>query len=797
MSIRSSIATIALCSLMLSGCDTAHGQSRAAMAALRDRFDLDDVHRMARTMYADQLRAGGSHADAYAQYAKLADLFPGNARALAALAEMSVVAGRWADAERYTQAALGIDPAHVPARIVRLVLDYTRAVNAGDGAELSKVAERIPELRAAKPDDMLLRRMAISEGLRRHDLAGVIEELNIAILQSPEDRSLHALRLSVHMQADDIDAVQAEIASLTEHFPDDPGMTQSVVAWYEERGAFDLAEDYLRQRANARRDDQAALGALLRFLVERRGLDAALRELDNRIETEGSTSFLQAALASIQFDYGHHDDGLRALRAAVAAAGPDEDVITLKLALAHMLKATGHDAEMLAEVQDILAREPQETEALKLKAGWLIADDQTGEAIGILHGAIGIAPQDPEVMTLLSEAHSRDGDRDRARQMLSLAARASGLAPAETLRYARYLSTEGDGLAAESVLIAALRRAHGDIALLDELGRVYIEMKDWPRARDVARALDRSDEDRARALSVPIWTAVHAAEGPEGAVLTYLDTLSRAAADSSSVQLAIVKAYLDAGQPGGALRIADRLLQAEPGNTQLLFVSAMARERAGQLAAAASGYRAIIESGQANPEVWTGLARVLTLLPGRLDEAAAVLDRALGAFPGNPALLWIRAGVHESRQEYDSAIRIYELLYALDGYSMTAANNLASLLSNRRAEDPDSLARARVVARRLRGSPEPRDRSTYGWVAYLSGNYETAREVFEDAAASLGSDPLVRYHLALTYEALGQIREAREQYEMLAGIVAPNDTREFVLKARAFLDADKQPGLIE
>ena len=53
----------------------------------------------------------------------------------------------------------------------------------------------------------------------------------------------------------------------------------------------------------------------------------------------------------------------------------------------------------------------------------------------------------------------------------------------------------------------------------------------------------------------------------------------------------------------------------------------------------------------------------------------------------------------------------------------------------------------------------------------------------------LGGDPQVRYHLAMTYEALGQIREAREQYMIVSEIVAPDDTRDFAVKTRAFLDS--------
>ncbi len=805
MSIRSAFLLATASAFLLVACDSSEekaekhfraalelvqsGDIERAMVEFRNVFDLNETHRAARISYAELLRANGRTADAYAQYLQLNEQAPEDMETLTALSEMAVEAGRMDDAERFSAAALKIDPANIPVRIARVMLDYTHAMANGDSEAMNAAMERVPVLRVARPDDITLRRVVITELLRRQELDGALAELDLAISQSPQDRSLYALRLAIHMQRNDVAAVDTELATLTRTFPDDPGVTAAVVEWYEARGATDRAETYLRERADARREDSATLGELLRFLVEKRGLDVAMAEIDRRLAEDGQTTFLRAAMASLQFDFGRHDEAVRDLRAAIAAAGPQEDVITYKLALAQMLNVTGDRDGMQAVVSEILEADPGETEALKLQGGWLIGEDKTGEAIAVLGRALDLAPQDAGVMTLLSDAYARDGERDLARQYLATAARASGAAPEESLRYARFLIEEGDQLAAESVLISALKRSHAHPDLLQLLGEVYVALEDWLRAEDVAKAIESEGTADARLRAMPVRMALFQARGQDKAAVAYVETMASDGAGGRLAQIAVIQSQLDSGQIAAAIETADGLLAKSPDDTELRFIAALAREKSGDLSAAAEAYQALVDDGRADPQTWAGLARVLILSPGRLGDAAGVLDQALAAHPGHPGLLWARASVHEHMSEYDQAIAIYEELYGRDSSSAIAANNLASLLSIHRADDPESLARARVVARRLRGSTEAAFQDTYGWIAYLSGDYETARKELESAVGVLGSDPQVRYHLAMTYQALGQIREAREQYEIVAEIVAPNDTRDFVKESRAFLES--------
>ena len=97
------------------------------------------------------------------------------------------------------------------------------------------------------------------------------------------------------------------------------------------------------------------------------------------------------------------------------------------------------------------------------------------------------------------------------------------------------------------------------------------------------------------------------------------------------------------------------------------------------------------------------------------------------------------------------------------------ANNLASLLTTQRA-DPGSLERAHAIARRLRGSQVPQFQDTYGWILHRRGDSAQAIVFLAPAAAALGDNALVQFHLGEALLATGRKAEARAQFERVLAL---------------------------
>ena len=90
-----------------------------------------------------------------------------------------------------------------------------------------------------------------------------------------------------------------------------------------------------------------------------------------------------------------------------------------------------------------------------------------------------------------------------------------------------------------------------------------------------------------------------------------------------------------------------------------------------------------------------------------------------------------------------------------DPGSMIVANNLASLLSEHHP-DKASIDRAYSLAAILRKSEIPSFKDTLGWIDYLRGDYKSATNLLEQAAAGLPNRAMVQYHLGMSYLGTGQ-----------------------------------------
>lgn len=790
---------------LLAGCDTAEeraerhfqsglellqaGDVERALVEFRNVFKLNGSHREARLAYAKVERDRGNLQAAYGQYLRVVEQYPDDFEALLALAEIASQGGEWQEADRHAAAALALQPDNVDVQIVRAVADYGLAKEKATGADTAPIVERVRKLRAERPENLLLFGVLIDDAVLQQDYPAALANIDDALKIAPKDRGLYALRLSVLAAQNDDAGVEAGLRDMAALFPGDPAIGDALIRWYVGRNEIDKAETFLRERAGA--PDAAASDAaaqvqtleLIRFLAEYRGADAAIAELDARIAAGQGLLAYRSTRAGLRFDLGLREEAIAEMEEILAGAPPGDDARKVRIGLARMLIATGNDVGARALVEEVLAEDSGNVEGLKLKANWLILGDEVGEAINVLRRALDDHPDDASIMSLMALAYERDGNGPLMREMMSLAVEASGRAPAESLRYAQVLMGDRNFGAAESVLIDSLRLAPGTPELLLALGQVYLEMQDWPRASDVARALDEIGSEETKTASAAIQASILEGQQRTDEAITYLRTLAEKGEGGLAPRIAIIRAHLSNGQNDEARAYAAALLEESPEDPSLRFINASVLAATGEAAQAEATFRDLVAEDPARTEVWMSLFRILAADPARRDEAGAALDTALAAVPDNPELLWAKAGFLEQAGDLDGAIGIYEALYARDSTNTIIANNLASLLSTHRT-DEQSLARAEVIARRLRDSDIAAFQDTYGWIAFRRGNVGEALPVLEKAAEVLTDDPQVQYHLARAYLASGRDADALAQFQRVIDLAGDGDTRPFVTESR-------------
>lgn len=792
-------ATISL----LSACDTAEeraeryfqsgmeylqaGEVDRALVEFRNVFKLNGEHREARLAYAQAERDRGNLREAYSQYLRLIEQYPNDPVGLKALAELSVDNGQWDEAERYVTAALKLSPDDLSLQATQLLTQYGRAVEQADASRIVAIVKQAQDLKSRLPDSLTLYKVIIDDLIRSQSLDSALTELNAAIKIAPKEKILYAQRLSVNAAMGDNAAVEAGLIEMVQTFPDAPEMPEALLRWYLAQKDLDKAEAYLRSRVDPASDDTTPRVALIQFLGQYRGAEAALKELDAAIEAGKTTSIFRSARAGFHFDQGDRDGAIAEMEEILADVPDADDARIIKVALARMQVGNGNSVAARALVEEVLAEDSGNVEAIKLKATWLILGDEAPEAVTLLRDAVDQNPRDASLMTLMAQAYEREGNRDLMRDMLAQAVQASGRAPQESLRYAQLLAAEDKLLLAEGVLIDALRIAPGDPALLVPLGQLYVQLQDWPRADAVAKDLESLQEPGLATDIGAIRAAILNGQQKADDALSYLQTLASGEGAQLDAKIAVLRNHMENGRTAEALAYSAVLLAENPDNLDLKYIHAAVQATAGNEVAAEAGYREVLEADPARPSVWMALFRGVYSDPARKADAEAILDQALLAVPASGELRWAKAGMLEAAGDIDGAIAVYETLYQENSANPIVANNLASLLSNYRT-DPDSLKRAEVIARRLRGSNIPPYQDTFGWIAYQNGDFRSAVAELEMAAAGLPKDPVVQYHYGMALAAMGDSEKAKQQLEAALALLPADDSSDLAISARKELE---------
>lgn len=744
------------------------GDVDRALVEFRNVFNHDGFHREARATYARVLREQGDAPGAYSQLLRLVEQYPEDVDARATLAELALVFGNWDEARRHGDKAIELAPDRIDIRAIATVLAYRDAALDRDMPARREAADAAQSVLGEDPDQIVARQVLIDMALTDQDYEAALNQVELALETDPDRLDFHKLKADLLQRLGEVAATGEQLRVMYERFPEEEEVGEALIRWYLAQRDFDGAIAFLRDRAGA--DDAAPEGHLpvINLLGTAKGPEAARAEVERLIAANEGTEnarYYTGVLAAMDFDAGRRSEAITAIESALQGAEPSDRIRHLKVMLARMLAATGDPVGARARIEEVLEEDATNVAALKMRAAALIREDRPGQAIIDLRAALDQAPRDTEVLTLMADAHLRDGSPQLAQERLALAVQVSSNAPAESLRYARFLLGQDRTALAETVLIDARTASPANLEVLALLGEVFLRNENWPQVQSVIDDLRRIEGPQAADLARDMQAAVLMGQNRiEDSLSLLRDQVGEAEGERDlAAVVQILRAQVQAGQLEEARAYLDETMAEMPDSLPLQVVSANLRALAGDLETAEAEYRAVIE---AHPDTEPAVLQLYALLEatGRRDEADAVIDAALEVLPDSRQLMLLDAVGAERAGDADAAIAIYEDIYAADTNDVVIANNLASMLTMHR-DSPEDIERAYVIARRLNGSDVPAFRDTIGWIRYLRGETKAAIEDLEFAAAGLPEDPTVALHLGLAYAKDGQKEKAREALE--------------------------------
>ncbi|MET1414863.1 tetratricopeptide repeat protein [Roseibium sp. HPY-6] len=628
--------------------------------------------------------------------------------------------------------------------------------------EAEKIAKKAFSLDPTASDALIV---LASARMLAKDPEGALQYLNQAPADSDKHVGLQVLRMSVLEALDDQDGIEDLFENLVETFPDTPQFSQAWVRWYLSQDREDDAERVVRKFAADRFENNEAQLALVSFLISRRGPDVGRAELDSIIKQRNEQNIdsfeIRLALGELMYNTGEVSEGIEVIESVVADTSDEQQKNQARLMLATMLGRSNDMAQAEELINEVLENDTKNVEALRLRSRIKITRNDNAGAVDDILLALNEAPEDARLRTMLASAYERDGASILAEEQFARALALADNAPEVGLPMVQFLLRHGKAEQSLRVLEALRERNPTNRQVLTLLAQQRLARRDFVGAQEISDTL-RQIENGSSETADKIAAAALGGLDRHDESIALLQNSSAATNDDEALLPDLIRAYVQAGRQDAAEEHLNSVLTETPENTLakvLLGSVYLSQNRSQDAEAQFLSAAAESESVLGN----TSLAQYY-LATRKFDEAEGTIRDGLEKQNDNMTLRLMLTTVLQQMQRFDEAIDEYEIMFASDPESTIVANDLASLLSERRGDEA-SLDRAFEIAQRFRSSEVPQYMDTLGWVYYLRGEHSSALPLLRNASQKLPNMGLVQFHYGMALAALNQKDQAINSLE--------------------------------
>jgi tetratricopeptide (TPR) repeat protein len=627
--------------------------------------------------------------------------------------------------------------------------------------DLAAALASFEEAAAIDPDNaeaIILRAASYAEDDVEKALAildGGIQRLSIE-----KAKPLREIRQLVLIQDGRLDDAEAGWRSLMNDFPDEPRFQQELARYYAAEGRMDDADAVLR--AVAERDPTQVSPRLTyaAFLATQRDVGEAEATLKAFIEETPDAYELRLGLAELYEATGRPDDA-RATYEELGRLDPrGASGLQARNRLAALLVQSGEMAVARERIEGILRDVSDNPQALLLRAGLNFNERRFQESIADLRVVLRREEGNQRALLLMALSYAQSGERVLAKDTYRRLLDVNPESPDALMQLAALLADEGDFAGARPLLEQRTRLAPDDVLASGRLVEVLIRTDDLAAAEAEARRLAALPEQQGLG-DFQLGRAVQASGNWAGAILHYQAAVALRPADPPALE-ALVNAQSAAGRNADNIPLLEQHIAKYPDQVHAVFLLAATYARDNNIPKAEEYLEQVIAQRPQTPLAYASLASLYREPEADRDRRIAVFRRGLAAIPGNPDLGMLLGTELELGGRYDQAIALYEELVAANPDYDAAINNLAALLLDHR-DDAASHERALQLARRFASSDNAAMVDTLGWAYYRNGQYTQAVGLLERAVSRRGDVPVLRYHLGMTYLAMGNDVGARQQ----------------------------------
>lgn len=420
---------------------------------------------------------------ARAQYSAIRDRLPNDIEANLALAEIALIAQNTDLATSYADVAFTTAPDMPRTRGVRIALDFYAAVAANNEIAIQDALTKARELLVTAPEIFTARRIVIQSLMSSPKPVDALPEIEIALKTHPESLELNMMKLNVLSRQKNAAAAVEQMKLMYKQFPANREVEGWLHEWYLSKGTPAETVAFLRDLAARHADDRDQHRRIADYVATHFVKDDALAELErlaSSYKPRHIADIYRAREAQVLFDAGQRDEAVTLMRDIMAKGRPLSQAPYYRTVLAEMLDHVGRREEARAIVDDVLNDAPTTVAALKLRAGWLIEEEDYSGAISALRIALTADPKDPVLMTMIADAYEKTGTPELAGRSLADAVELTQAGVKESLLYAQFLMRTGDSRMAALTLANALQAHPGNAEILAYVREGGIDLSPSP-----------------------------------------------------------------------------------------------------------------------------------------------------------------------------------------------------------------------------------------------------------------------------------------------------------------------------
>jgi tetratricopeptide (TPR) repeat protein len=653
----------------------------------------------------------GDPVNAYAEYARAADLEPRNVQAQLRAGTLLLVAREFKAARTRAELALAADPNFAPAHILL-------------GNAMAGLNETAPALRQIE------------------------QAISLDPSYAPAWTALGAVTFIGGRKAEAAAAFEKAVALA----PRSVDARLALANYHWANGAIPEAESTLKTALELESANPSAHRTLaLLYVTTRR---APLAEPHFRALATDAAGKL--ALADYFMGLGRNDDA-RAILDELQN-GPDKaDARAARLRLASIHYGSGDKAEAHRIIDGLIAERPRYAEARTAKARMLLSDGGSAdEAVTHAREAVKADENLLAAQYTLGLAYLATRNPLEAERAFEAAVRISPRAAAAQMQLAKIRLARGETGAAVSAAEIATRDRPGDAQAAVLFAQTLRAQGNVERAsRELTKRIAATPGSAPLHLEMG-WLSLHR-QDPEGARRAFGEAL-RLAPQSLEARHGLVATDVSQRKIAEARARVDAWRKEAPADQRMNVLAGRVALAADDIQGAEQILRDVIQADPSQLDAYELLGRALAAR-GKVAEAVtqyeALAQRSPEAATGARTMTGM---LYEAQNDRPSARTAYERVMAEDPRAGVAANNLAWIYADEDKLD-EALRLARVAQDSLRRRPEPED--TIGWIYLQKGLATQAIASFERARERAPQNAVYLYHLGLAYQAVGDTSRAR------------------------------------